>query len=130
MKKYISICLSLLALVCKYIMLPQETLRSLAKVLRSSRRCVRSQYFYVHLLIVLHFPKKLCIGSQNVAFSHKNAFLSPTLYFKSRNIASLAKLLRLHAKVLQSPKKLCNALTTSLCSPNKLCIRSQHFFNI
>ncbi len=47
------------ALVCKHIMLPQETLRSLAKVLRS----------FVNSTA---FPQETLYCSQNVAFSHKN----------------------------------------------------------
>lgn len=112
-------------------MVPQETQCSFTKLqclLKGIFFFFCSQYLYVHLSIVLRFPKKLCIGSQNV-FSQR--FMKPffslphiliTKFWKqlqkycvaSRNIASLAKLLRLHAKVLHSPEELCIALAKIL----------------
>lgn len=130
-------------------MLPQETLRSLAKVVSSPENlCICLQNLRSLAKVLLHspaksiaFPKKLCIGLQMFMFSHKkimkhisfphlifskpleanakvlhclkkHLIYSPKYYIPTRNIASLAKLLRLHTKVLQSPEKLCNACRT------------------
>lgn len=102
------------ALVCKCIMLPQETLRSLAKVLRLycvsprnfvllTKCCVFSQKLMKRL-----FPPPHILKSQNFWEQLQKYCVA------SRNIASLAKLLRLHAKVPHSPKKLCNAHKNSM----------------
>lgn len=106
---------------------PQETSHWLAKCCVFLQKLMKLFFPPPHILITKHFLEKLqkyCVVS--------------------RSIASL-----LHAKVLHSPEKLCNALAKILfsqfapahksfalirkkccVSPKKLCIRLQNFFSV
>lgn len=111
-------------------MLPQETLRSLAKVVSSPENlCICLQNLRSLAKVLLHspaksiaFPKKLCIGLQNVCvLSQKNDetyFFPPPHIFKTfgskrKSIALPQETPHLLAKVLHSHKKHCIARETS-----------------